>query len=115
MGLPFYGYSWVRDNPPGRQTTWEAVQRLIQAYSVEVLRETADLEAHIEFKARGLPRQTIYFADSIGIDYKLRTILNEFPNLGGVAIWGISGEDPANWDILRAARQPNCSLDHEAA
>ena len=30
--------------------------------------------------------------------------------LGGIAIWGIGGEDPANWDVLRAAHTPNCQI-----
>jgi spore germination protein YaaH len=68
------------------------------------------MEAFISFKARGLPSQTIYFADSIALEYKLQEIMAEFPALGGVAIWGIGGEDPANWDVLRAARQLNCRL-----
>jgi hypothetical protein len=57
-----------------------------------------------------LPKQTLYFADSVEIDYKLKQILTNFPDLGGVAIWGIGGEDPADWEVLRAARQPNCHL-----
>ena len=110
LGLPFYGYSWMRDNPPASNISWEEVQRLIASFGVEVQRDPADMEAHIEFKAHGLPKRTIYFADSTGIEYKLRGVLDEFPQLGGVAIWGIGGEDPANWDVLRAARPANCAL-----
>jgi spore germination protein YaaH len=110
MGLPFYAYTWQRGRPPATTTSWESTQRLIDSFEVAVERDPADMEARIEFKARGLPRQTIYFADSVGIDYKLRMILNEFPELGGIAIWGIGGEDPANWEILRAARASNCVL-----
>ena len=75
-----------------------------------MLRDPANWEAHIEVKVRGLPKQAIYFADLVGIEYKLNQILHDFPSLGGVAIWGIGGEDPADWDVLRAAHQPNCSL-----
>ena len=110
MGLPVYAYSWTRDNPPATTVTWAAAQRLIDTYGLEVTRDPADMEARIEFKARGLPRQTIYFADSIGIEYKLAQILDAFPDLGGAALWGIGGEDQAIWDSLRAARQPNCHL-----
>jgi hypothetical protein len=83
---------------------------LIDSFGLEVERDPADMEAHIQLTARGLPRQMIYFADSAGIEYKLNLILNAFPELGGVAIWGLGGEDPAAWEVLRAARQPNCKV-----
>ena len=110
MGLPFYAYSWLRDNPPATTTSWDAAQRLIKSFHPDVQRDPTNMEAHIEVKARGLPKQTIYFADSVGIEYKLNQIMIDFPNLGGVAIWGIGGEDPADWTVLRAAQQPNCHL-----
>ena len=75
MGLPFYGYSWLRDNPPATTTSWDAAQRLIDSFHPEIQRDPADMEAHIEIKARGLPKQTIYFADSVGIEYKLSQML----------------------------------------
>lgn len=109
LGLPFYGYTWQRDTPPATTTSWEAVQRLITAYAADIQRDPADMEARVSIKARGLPRQTIVFADSVAIEYKVEQILSAFPDLGGVAIWGIGGEDPANWDVLRAARPANCT------
>lgn len=110
MGLPFYAYGWQRDTPPATTTSWVEVQRLIESFKVEIQRDPADMEAFISFKARGLPKRTIYFADSVGIEYKLLQALSEFPQLGGVAIWGIGGEDPANWDVLRVARPAHCTL-----
>ncbi|MBI1257137.1 MAG: hypothetical protein GC204_06675 [Chloroflexi bacterium] len=112
MGLPFYGYSWLRDNPPATTTTWDAAQRLINAFHPDIQRNPDNMEARIEVKARGLPKQTIIFADSVGIEYKLNQIMRNFPDLGGVAIWGIGGEDPADWTVLRAlaADQPKCNL-----
>jgi spore germination protein YaaH len=110
MGLGFYAYRWLRDNPPATTTSWQDIQPLIQSFQPEILRDPSVMEARVEIKPRGLPKQTIYFADSIGIEYKVGQILSAFPTLGGVAIWGIGGEDPANWDVLRSARQTNCSL-----
>lgn len=103
MGLAIYAYSWLRERPPATTVSWSAAQRLIDTYDLEIERNPADMEAFIAFKARGLPHQTIYFADSAGIAYKLQTIFNEFPTLGGAAIWGIGGEDPALWSVLREA------------
>lgn len=108
LGLPFYAYRWQRERPPATTIDWMAAQRVIEAFAPEVQRDPTNREAFIRFKARGLPSQTIYFADSVALEYKLQGIMVEFPALGGVAIWGIGGEDPANWDVLRAARTPNC-------
>ncbi len=110
MGLPFYGYTWTRDNPPATTTDWVSVNRLIQTFKPTVERDPNNMETQIELKVRGLPKQTIYVEDSTAIRYKMQQILSAFPDLGGVGIWGIGGEDPADWDVLRAARQANCTL-----
>jgi spore germination protein YaaH len=102
LGLPFYGYRWLRDAPPATTTSWAATQRLIQAYQPEVMRDEGSQEARIDFKARGLPKQTIVFNDAQTLAHRLAVLLPRYPALGGVAIWGIGGEDPANWDALRA-------------
>lgn len=110
MGLHLYAYSWQRDSPPATTVDWAAAQRLIETWELEIERDPADMEAWITFKARGLPRQTIYFADSVGIEYKLGLIFEAFPALGGAAIWGVGGEDPAAWEVLRSAPQAHCPL-----
>jgi hypothetical protein len=101
LGLPFYGYRWLRDVPPATTTSWAATQRLIDAYQPEVMRDPISQEARIDFKARGLPKQTVVFSDAHTLAHRLAVLLPRYPQLGGVAIWGIGGEDPANWDVLR--------------
>ena len=110
MGLHFYGYSWKRGRPPATATTWAATQRLIQSFNLTAMRDPADMEAWIDLDVRGLPRNTVYFADAVGVQHRLSLALDAFPTLGGVAIWGVGGEDPANWDVLRASRRSGCAL-----
>lgn len=110
VGLHFYGYSWLRDKPPATTITWDAAQRLIASFGLTVVRDPNDLEAHIAFKAQGLPKQTLYFADAVHLANKLSRIQAQFPSLGGVAIWGIGGEDPNNWAVLQGARASPCLL-----
>jgi spore germination protein YaaH len=109
MGLPFYGYRWLRDKPPAAAIAWAGTQRLIDSFKLTVQREP-DQEARIELKAPGLPKQTLVFVDSAAVQYKLNSITAMYPNLGGVAIWGLGGEDPANWDALRLARHGECAF-----
>ena len=64
------------------------------------MRDPADMEAMIDIKVPGLPRQTVYVADAEGLAFKLEHITSAFPELGGIAIWGLGGEDAALWDVL---------------
>lgn len=107
LGLHFYGYRWQRSEVA--PVTWESVQHTIDSFDVAVERDPADMEAFISYKVTGLPRQTIYFADATGLAAKLELLLARFPTLGGVAIWGLGGEDPANWDTLDLYRRGLCA------
>jgi len=110
MGLPFYAYTWMRGNPPATPIAWTAVQRFINAFHPEVIRDPVDMEAHIDLHVTGLPRQVVYYADSTELQFKLNAVHRDFPTLGGAAIWGIGGEDPANWDVLREANLVDCQM-----
>ena len=100
LGLPFYGYSWRRGNVVA-VITWETVQRWVASFELEITRDPADEEASLVLDVTGLPKQTIYVADAQNLQFKLDALLTTYPDLGGVAIWGLGGEDPAQWDILR--------------
>jgi spore germination protein YaaH len=102
MGVHFYGYSWQRGTPPSITVTWSSIQNWVENLGVEILRDPESMEAYMDFKAPGLPRQTIYIADAEGLAAKLDAVLADYPALGGVSIWGIGGEHPGMWDTLRA-------------
>ncbi len=106
LGLHFYGYRWQRGSVSN--ITWESAQRTVQSYQLAVERDPADGEAWFTLKVTGLPAQTYYFADAAGLEMKLSRLLAAYPALGGVAIWGLGGEDPANWDVLRAHSRGEC-------
>ncbi len=106
LGLHFYGYRWQRGG--ATPITWESVQRAITAYGLTVQRDPVGQEAWVTIAQRGLPKQTIFVADAVALDNKLARLLAQFPTLGGVAIWGLGGEDPANWDILRRYERGPC-------
>lgn len=109
MGLHFYGYSWQRGNPPAITVNWESVQRWVESFGIEVQRNPEDMEAYVDVKPRGLPRQSVYFADATSVRYKVDLILNTYPTLGGIAVWGLGGEDPQNLAALRELRPAACA------
>lgn len=100
LGLHFYGYSWRRGNVVS-VITWQTVQHWVESFKLEISRDSADQEAHLELDVTGLPDQSIYVADAQNLQFKLDTLLETYPELGGVAIWGLGGEDPAQWNVLR--------------
>lgn len=110
MGLPFYGYGWVRGNPPATTTTWESTQRLVEAFDITIQRDPADQEARIEVDVPRVPDQTIYVSDAESLAFKMEQVMADFPNLGGVSIWGLGGEDPANWDVLARYDLGECAF-----
>lgn len=107
VGLHFYGYRWQRSQVA--TITWESVQHTVESFDLMIERDPVDMEAYVSFKVTGLPKQTIYVADAVGLAYKLDMLRAEFPDLGGAAIWGVGGEDPANWDVLDEYRPGACA------
>lgn len=101
LGIPFYGYSWQRGTPPATTVSYQSIQRWVQSFDPEIVRDPAIMEMTIDLKVPGLPRQTISMNDAESVAYKIERVLADHPELGGVAIWGVGGEDPAVWDALR--------------
>ena len=47
----------------------------------------------------GIP---LYFTDAQALDERLAYVLARHPQLAGIAIWRLGGEDPGNWAVIRA-------------
>lgn len=107
VGIPFYGYSWTRGRPPARATTWEAAARLVEQFKLEPVRDAASGELNLELDVSGLPTQEIYVSDAATTAGRLQALGGSAT--GGIAIWGIGGEDPAIWQVLRSQRPAACA------
>lgn len=108
VGVPFYGYSWLRGRPPGTATNWEAAERMISSFALEPERDPDSRELMIDLDVRGLARQNISVSDADTLKARLAALPQ---GLGGIAIWGLGGEDPANWQVLGQQRPGSCSLE----
>lgn len=108
VGLPFYGYSWTRARPPARATTWEAANRLVEQFGLTPERDEASGELTVDLDVRGLPRQVIYVSDAVTLGLRIDALARHA--VGGVAIWGLGGEDPAAWGVLRETRPAACAV-----
>ncbi len=97
LGLHFYGYSWLSSR--GESLEWQQAVKLPEMYGAEVER---DENAEAWFAVGDEGRPTVYYADAQTTAAKLEAILARHPQIAGVAIWRVGGEDPENWEAIRA-------------
>ena len=110
VGVPFYGYVWKRDRPPAVATTWEAAVRQLEQFRLEPERDPGSGELIVRLDVTGLPRQVSYVSDAATTEARLADLRAGGRLAAGVAIWGVGGEDPAAWQVLREARPAPCEL-----
>jgi spore germination protein YaaH len=114
FGMPFYAYSWQRGNPPARTTSWASVQPWVESFGATVERLPESGEGFIDFKPPGLPRQVVVLNDGESVRTRMEAVLAAHPDVGGLSIWGLGGEDPAVWDALAELRPADCTLSAHA-
>jgi spore germination protein len=105
IGVQFYGYDWPAAGGEASAYTWQDFKKIIDAYGPEVNLVETDSngrpvqENKISYSTRQ-GRRTAYFATSRSLEAKLGLV--QSVDLAGIAIWRLGGEDPQNWDVIRA-------------
>ena len=105
IGVPFYGYNWPINGGPAIAQTWDLINELREIYSLDVNLKESDengpvQENWISYSTRQEGRREIWFATSRGLEAKIGLV--QELDLAGIAIWRLGGEDPKNWDVIRA-------------
>lgn len=104
MDVPFYGYDWLGSSGAG--LTWEEAQAIINRFHPQVHWQAEDGrgrpigESWFDYRDDAGLHQ-VWFNESKSIALKLE--LAEELGIGGIAIWRLGGEDPANWQAIEAA------------
>ncbi len=98
MGVPFYGYDWTGST--AESLNWRQATKLAEQNGAEIQRDPASAEAWFTY---GDGSRTVYFNDAATLAARIDIIRNSHPDIAGIAIWPLGGEDPANWPALRAA------------
>lgn len=96
LGLPFYGYDYAVGTK--RSVTWTSSQALIPRYNALVQRDESN-EAWFTYESGGT--HTVYFNDALATETKVKAVFAKYPDLAGVSIWVLGGEDPQNWTVLQ--------------
>ncbi len=110
LGLHFYGLDWANGTASG--VTWERVQELLVA-SGAVRQWSGEsggaviAEPWFVYDDGGTEHE-IWYADGESIAARL-SLVRQY-GLGGVAVWRLGGEDPANWQAIAAALHPSSRL-----
>ncbi|MEE8392505.1 MAG: glycosyl hydrolase family 18 protein [Anaerolineae bacterium] len=101
-GIHFYGHNWT-DTSTG-SLTWEGAQALINTHGVASRWKTASTWRH------AVAEPWFTYTDDLGQSHEVwyangssvaaRLELVQRYGLGGVAVWRLGGEDPANWSAI---------------
>lgn len=102
MGVPFYGGDWWHDG--AELVVWNQAVARREAHHARVAR-TASGEARFSYRD-GRGRHTVYFQDRAALAAKLDVLTRRHPDLAGIAVWVMGGEDPRFWPEIAARLTP---------
>ena len=97
QGIPFYGYDWVGQR--GTDLVWTQAMDLASQFGVPVMWDSASASPWFEYVS-GSARHTVWFENGSSVGAKLD--VTRIHDIGGIAVWRLGGEDPANWSAVRA-------------
>ena len=100
MGVPFYGYDWTGST--GQSLNWRQALKLAEQNDATPQRDPSSGEAWFTYSDGS---RTVYFNDGETMMARLDIIMRSHPNIAGIAIWPLGGEDPANWTALKEAQE----------
>ena len=97
QGMPFYGYDWVGQR--GTDLVWTQAMDLASRFAVPLMWDSASASPWFEYVS-GSARHTVWFEDGSSVGAKLDVA--RLHDVGGISVWRLGGEDPANWSAVRA-------------
>jgi spore germination protein YaaH len=98
MGVHFYGYDWRGES--AESLTWSGATAIAYVNEAEIHRDESN-EAWFTYGFEN--GHTVYFADSLSVETKLKAVFERHPNIAGIAIWRLGEEDPDSWPVIRQA------------
>ena len=98
LGVPLYGYDWA--GATAQSLNWRQATKLKDSNDAQVQRDASN-EGFFSYGTDG--RDTVYFNDGLTMQTRLQDALARHPQIAGIALWSLGGEDPANWTAIREA------------
>ncbi|HID89958.1 MAG TPA: glycoside hydrolase [Anaerolineae bacterium] len=109
MGVHFYGIDWNLTTGVGSSLTWEGVQEILDRTKATPQWATEDeggqpvAESWFTYTENGAQHE-VWYADATTVAARL-PLVRQY-GLGGIAIWRLGGEDPANWNSIAVVLHP---------
>jgi spore germination protein YaaH len=94
MGVHFYGYDWV--GSAAESLEWQQIIKRAERNGAAIQRDQPG-EAWFTYDDG---RHTVYFADAAALAERLAFVAERHPQIAGIAIWRLGGEDPGNWAVI---------------
>ena len=103
VGVPFYGCNWTgtKIGSPTSHVVWATAARLRQKYGVRVMR-LSDGEPVFRYRAGGRTH-VVVFQDRQALARRLAFLTQQHPEIAGICIWVMGGEDPRFWPEIASA------------
>jgi spore germination protein len=102
-GKDLHGRAGLRlqlDRLRAQSLNWRQALQLAEQQGAQPQRDPASGELTFSYDDG---RHTVYFNDGETLAGRLALLREKHPNVAGIAIWPLGGEDPANWTAIRAA------------
>jgi spore germination protein len=105
VGIHFYGHDWVGGSCSS--VTWESAQRLIATHvAIPQWQDSSGwmqpvAEPWFTYTDNQGQTHEVWYGDGKGVAARLGLVQKY--GLGGIAVWRLGGEDPANWSAIAAA------------
>lgn len=96
VGLPWYGYDWR-----GTSGTGVVYQKAMETARLNNATITRDPNNEATYTYSD---HVVYFQDAAAFQAKTNLLSEKHPNIGGVTVWRVGGEDPAMWNVMQALR-----------
>jgi spore germination protein len=105
MGMPFFGFDWKGST--AKYVLWKNVRAAQSKYGGTVRRDAASGEAVLRYTDAAGAGHVAYFQDRGAVKTKTAWMRTKQPQIAGMAIWVMGGEDPAFWpDIASQLGRP---------
>jgi spore germination protein len=95
MGMPFFGFDWKGST--ATYVLWKNVHAAQRKYGGTIGRDAASGEAVLRYTDAAGAAHVVYFQDTIAVKRKTAWMSTKRPQIAGMAIWVMGGEDPALW------------------
>ncbi|TEB11981.1 glycosyl hydrolase family 18 protein [Pelotomaculum propionicicum] len=97
LGIPGYGFDWAAQQPP-RYISFAQASELAAAQGARIMWDNVGKVPYFKYTDSSRKEHQVWFENASSLSHKLTVV--EDLDLGGIAIWRLGMEDPADWKVI---------------